>query len=214
MLVRNILLSIGVLAILIGAVVAGVLMFGGHASRQAGHAVASKGVSVLAASRAIAPGQRLAESDLTWRDLPVKTAPSGSLARGKVTTAQFVGAVSRRGYAAGEIILDSGLTGSNDRQFLAAVLTPGLRAVTLVVDIAQSAAGLVLPNDRVDVVLVRDGATGAGTDSTRASVAQILLQDVRVVATDRTFDRSQPVPNGGAALPRTITVEVGERDAQ
>src|SRR5581483_8445679 len=43
----------------------------------------------------------------------------------------------------------------SERQFLSAVLKAGMRAVSIAVDAPQSAAGLVLPGDQVDVILTQ-----------------------------------------------------------
>jgi pilus assembly protein CpaB len=225
MLLRNLLLGIGALAIVIGAVIAGMLVI--HPPAPGPTRVGeSNRIAVLAAARPIPSGTLLREDDLGWRELDAKTLPAGGQGRGQVSKAQFVGAVTRRSFTAGEIIPDSAVIKPDDRGFLAAVLAPGRRAVTIAVDAAQSASGLVLPDDRVDVILVQDigeAAGGAGS-AAKKSVAQILLHNVRVVAVDRAFNRPQSVAGAQTAQktgapaapvqPQTITLEVTERDAQ
>jgi pilus assembly protein CpaB len=113
-------------------------------------------------------------------------------------------------------LLPSGIVRSNDRNFLAAVLAPGMRAVSLTVDVAQAAAGLVEPGDNVDVILAQtlSNATGA-----RASVGSTVLNNVRVVAVDQWFaGKARPEADKNAAAssangPRTITLEASEQDA-
>jgi pilus assembly protein CpaB len=144
--------------------------------------------------------------------------------RGQVSEAQFIGAVTRRGLSVGEIVPADALIEPNDQRFLAAVLAPGSRAVTITVGPAQSASGLVLPDDRVDVILVQDLGDSSNSNSAtpKKSVAQILLRDVRVVAVDRSFVRPQTAlttPTGAMATastqePRTLTLELNDHDAQ
>jgi len=215
MLARNVLLSIGVLAILIGALVAGVLAFRPHGNAGS-QSAAGQAVAVLVAARPVPAGGLLREEDLAWRPMGAQLPPAGSLTRDKVSEAQYVGAVARRGFLAGEIVLDSAVIAPNDRRFLAAVLSPGTRAVTMPVDEAQSAAGLILPDDRIDVILVREagGASTPGQDPTSATAARILLHAVRVVAVDRAMERPPPAATASSALPRTITMELSDIDAQ
>jgi len=194
MLARNVLLSIGVLAILIGALVAGVLAFRPHGNAGS-QSAAGQAVAVLVAARPVPAGGLLREEDLAWRPMGAQLPPAGSLTRDKVSEAVIA---------------------PNDRRFLAAVLSPGTRAVTMPVDEAQSAAGLILPDDRIDVILVREagGASTPGQDPTSATAARILLHAVRVVAVDRAMERPPPAATASSALPRTITMELSDIDAQ
>ncbi|MDR3512596.1 MAG: Flp pilus assembly protein CpaB [Caulobacteraceae bacterium] len=220
---RNLLLIVGAMAIVVGLAIAAYLLFRPGAPRSG--AESATRVAVLVAAHPLPSGALLREGDLGWREIEAKAPPTGSLARGQVSQAQFVGAVARRDFAAGEMITASALVAPGDRNFLAAALAPGRRAATIAVDAAQSASGLILPGDRVDVILVQDmdqqAAPGAAT--TKKSVAQVLLRDVRVMAVDRTFAGSPaaagsaaPGTGGGANAPqpRTITLEVTDLDAQ
>jgi pilus assembly protein CpaB len=222
--VRNLLLIVGVLAILAGASIAG-YMWLHPGSRPAAVRTASQGrAAVLVAAGPIAAGGLVQENDLAWRDTGAGPVPAGALVRGQVSTAQYVGSVARRGLAAGELITANALIGPQDRRFLSAVLTPGHRAVTLPIEAAQSASGLVRPDDRVDVILVQDLDAGQVAPNPARAAAQTILSDVRVLALDRDFSRAAPTaaaarPGGSPAVsaptpPRTITLEVTERDAE
>lgn len=67
-------------------------------------------------------------------------------------------------------------------------IPPGYRVVSVRVDAVTGASGLILPNDRVDVLvyLARNPATGINETSTKT-----ILQDVRVFAVDTQFERKQ-----------------------
>lgn len=220
---RNLLLGVGVISILIGAVIAVVLIARPPSATPGGRGVTGPTV-VMVAARPIPAGALLRQSDIGWRELK-GGAPPGAQRRDQVSEAQIVGSLTRRSFTAGEIIPDNGLIGPRDRDFLAAVLTPGRRAVTIALDPARSASGLILPNDRVDVILVQDFADKSGQASpaatAAASVAQILLHDVRVVAVGDAFVRPGPTPEGAtgqrgdsSAAARTITLELADLDAQ
>jgi pilus assembly protein CpaB len=224
MFLRNLFLTLGVVAILTGAVIAAYLALHVGAGNPGNAPTAGNRPAILVAARPIPAGALLREGDLGWRETEAKVQPAGSLPRGQFSQAQFIGAVARRGLTVGEMVPADALIAPNDQRFLAAVLSPGSRAVTIAVNVAQSASGLVLPDDRVDVILVQDlgDSTASGSAAAKKSVAQILLRDVRVVAVDRAFVRPQTVATtaaGGLATastqePRTVTLELNDHDAQ
>ncbi len=229
MLFRNLLLIIGASAIALGVLIAGFLWLRPKTVERPGAPSAVGRTVVLVAARPIAAGELLRDEDMSWREVVGPTPPAGSLRRDQVSMSEEVGAVTRADLAQGQIITDGALIKKNDQKFLAAVLSPGLRAVTIDVDASQSAAGLILPDDRVDAILVQQAAEGAGAGANTAgrSVAVLLLQDIRVIAVDRLIDRPPTptatadgkAPSGAAAAtaespPKTMTLEVTERDAQ
>src|SRR5687767_5791818 len=65
-----------------------------------------------------------------------------------------------------------------ERGFLAAVLKPGYRAVTVNVSASTGVAGFVFPGDRVDLVLSRSAGE-------KRFVSETVLTDLRVVGTDQ-----------------------------
>lgn len=139
--------------------------------------------------------------------------------RGQVSETQFFGAITRREFGSGEELRIGELVKPGDRQFLAAVLKPGTRAVSISVDAPQSAAGLVLPGDHVDVILTQN--FGDAADPSHKSVGEVVLRAVRVIA----IDQSLGVPaKGGTAergtllpsesrVPKTVTLELKAQQA-
>jgi pilus assembly protein CpaB len=223
MLVRNLLLIVGALAILAGASIGGYLWLSpkpavSTRAPDLAHAI------VLVAARPLPSGSVVQRSDLTWQALETRTPPPDSLAQGQVSAAQFVGSVTRRDLAAGEVIAKNTLIDRDDTKGLAAMLSPGYRAVTIDVDAAQGGAGLILPGDRVDVILVSqttEGPAGAAS-AARRSGAALLLRDIRVAAVDRATQRPNvsggpsdlKAPDANASGPKTITLEVTDKDAR
>jgi pilus assembly protein CpaB len=219
MLFRNLLLIAGAVAILAGAAIAGVLLMsaGPVAHAQPG----AHDLSVLVAARALPSGAVLQGGDLEWKRLRSGVAPPGSLSKAEISATQFVGSITRRDLAAGQIVTRDAVFDANDPKMLAAALSPGLRAVTIDVDAAQGGAGLILPDDRVDVILVSQTAGTSAGNPARASRAETLLRDVRVVAVDHAIQRSSgsALQSGlkgmePAAAPKTIALEVTDRDAR
>ena len=144
---------------------------------------------VLATARALPVGTLLGTDDLTKLSLD-----SGDVDEEEhFVVVDAVDAVEdekrkRRGYAVraplaeGAPLTHSSVVGPRQRGFLAAVLKPGTRAVTIRVGPATSHAGLIDPGDRVDVVLSAELAIDAGD---RSVFARTIVEDVRVVAIDR-----------------------------
>ncbi|WP_053239472.1 Flp pilus assembly protein CpaB [Pleomorphomonas koreensis] len=98
----------------------------------------------------------------------------------------------------GEPLLAAKLTGPGERAALSRLISDGNRAVTLRVNDVAGVGGLVLPGDRVDVVL------------TTAEVAEVILQDVRILSIDQMADEKAAEP----VLAHTVTVEASPEAAQ
>jgi len=211
-LLRNILFAVGAVALLTGVALGVVWLRSGSGSRAP--AAAEAGVTVLVAAKPIPSGALLRADDMAVRELPTATAPTGAFV-GEAARTELIGAVATRDFAPGELLSAGGLVRPSERGFLAATLSPGYRAVTIAIDTAQSASGLVLPGDRVDVILVQDFGDAAPR---RRAVGETVLHGARVVAVGRAFNKA-PEENAKAkdtesASPRTLTLEVMPLDAE
>jgi pilus assembly protein CpaB len=227
MFLRNALLAIGAVFVIAGTCLF-VLWFGDVRNRQAmaerpaGNQTASLPASraeVLAAAHAIPGGTLLRAADFQWKQAGPDEVRPGNLLRGQVAETEFLGALSRRYFQEGEALIASEFVKPSERQFLAAVLTPGCRAVSVSVDAAQIGAGLLLPGDRVDVILTQT----IGSDvngSPRNTAGETVIRDARVIAIDQSLD-PQPAPlralntlGGAPHVPKTVTLELTERQAE
>ena len=150
---------------------------------------------VFAASRELPVGTLLRDEELT--ELEVE---SDAVASGHVPVPEEAAGNPLRGYVvreplgAGAPVTWAAVVGPNQSGFLAAVLEPGKRAVTIRVGPATSHAGLVDPGDRVDVILSAELAFGGGD---RDVFATTIVEDVRVLATDRRIGTGAEPPPGG-----------------
>ena len=149
---------------------------------------------VLAAARALPIGTLLDEDNLTRLPLdshdvdandhfvvgdPVDRPP---VVDDTVSAQALRGRAVREAIAEGAPITRSAIVGPRQKGFLATVLKPGSRAVTIRVGPATSHAGLIDPGDRVDVILSAELAVEGGD---RSVLARTIVEDVRVVAIDR-----------------------------
>jgi pilus assembly protein CpaB len=221
MFIRNALLALGALCLL-GGIVLSVLWYEQLSARPQ-QGPEPQRAAVLTATHDIAAGTLLRPEDMTFKEIPPSEMHAGALMRGQVSSAEFVGAVVRRPFAANEHLAAADLIRPNERQFLSAALRPGMRAVSLAVDLPQSASGLILPGDLVDIILTQNFGD-AVPDAARKSVAETVLTDVRVIAVDQALSTTgkapQPAqrglvaPDAARAPPKTVTFEVSGRDAE
>ncbi len=224
MLFRNLLLILGALFILAGAALGVVWLKRGAEQQDAANnqaaASAPSRLEILSASRAIPSGTLLQEGDIGWTDIEQSQLRPGNLVRGQASEAEFLGAVTTRDFANGEAFIASELIKIGSAGFLSAVLKPGKRAVSMFVDAAQSSSGLVIPGNRVDVILTQSFGDSQN-NSKKQSVAETVLEDVRIIAVDQTLNQHAKTgladavgANPDTRLPKTVTLEVTARQAE
>ena len=155
---------------------------------------------VLAAARALPVGTLIGEEDLTNLALDLEAVRRAHiLVEDKDDAADGLhGYAVRESLRSGEALVWSSVVGPGQRGFLAAVLRPGTRAVTIRVGPATSHAGLIDPGDRVDVIL---SAELQATERERSVLARTIVEDVRVVAVDRRVGNGAGPSGGDAGSP-------------
>ena len=224
MFLRNLLLGLGALFVVAGIALAVIWMQQiGSPPGQPEPATAEGpppgSLSVLVAAGPIPSGTLLRPQDLGWKTIAAGEVVPGNLLEGQITETALTGSITRRDFAEGEALLASELVMPNDRRFLAAVLKPGMRAASIPVDESQSASGLVLPGDFVDVILTQN--LGDASGPSRKSVAETVLRNLRVVAVGTSLT-AQPdaaltdviVSTTAASMPKTVTLELTESQAE
>jgi len=126
---------------------------------------------ILVARAPIGVGQRLTPETIEWQDWPELSVRAEYITEAVLPDAltQMQGAVARFEIFTGEPISEQKLVRS-DQGYLSAVLTKGMRGVSVPVSADAAAGGFVVPNDRVDVVMTRGG------------ISQTILSNVKVLA--------------------------------
>jgi pilus assembly protein CpaB len=125
---------------------------------------------------------------------------------------KLLGTVVRNPVTAGQPLTHGSLVGPNDRGFLAAALGPGMRAVTVPVNVSTGVAGFVFPGDRVDVVLTQQ--VEGGGDGAPLRVSETIVRNVRVLATDQRVDSKGEDGKTEVKTFQSVTVEVTPRIAE
>lgn len=163
---------------------------------------------VLVAEVALPAGTFLKEEHLRWQPWPSDTQiPESYLVRKTTDPVDLFGAVIRRGIAAGEPITTGRIIKSGERGFMAAVLIPGYRAMSIKIGADSGVAGLVFPGDRVDIILTHNIEKKDG-EQHRAS--ETILENVRILALDSRVDDM----NGQPKLAKTATLELTPKQVE
>ncbi len=207
------LISLG-LSVLLGA---GAILFG-RGFMKTGTSEASAGVAapaiamttLLVSTSVIEPGAIIDPANLKSVDWPESAVPDGAL---RDVTELGEKAYARGLMVPGDLVLSAKIDTTGSVLTLAAAITPGMRAVSIVVGNDTGVAGFVLPGDRVDVnEFIEKGETSGTPEGARISanmIARPVLKHIKVLAVDQTFASNLE----GAVPSNTVTLEVTPEDA-
>ena len=210
---RNILLLVFALAAAAGtALVARGWMISERAALSAQHTPvpAPAAQFVLVAKTNLPVGRFVKADDFRWQAWPEGTLAPSYLVRGKRQPDEVAGAVLRASLTAGEPVTDARLVKPGDRGFMAAVMRPGTRALSLPINATTGISGFIFPGDRVDLLVTHAVETEGTGKRKSALAAETVLGDVRVLAVDQVLDDQTNKP----LLAKTVTFEVTPKEAE
>lgn len=211
-------MSVGRLALLALALIAGAGAFFLMMSSQ-GKAppvtiaqTSEETVKVLVASKPIQRGEKLTPEVTKWISWPKRLATDGFITDEQDGAQEALSdAIARALIVENEPVLSAKIVRKGSAGYLAALLTPGMRAITLNVSAETGAGGFILPGDKVDILVTLKGDTQDGVAGKSGRVTRTLLQNVRVLAVDQT----QAADDETAAIAaRTVTMELSPGDAE
>jgi len=130
--------------------------------------------------------------------------------KGKAVLIDYTGAVVRDGFRAGDPIMTARVAHAKDQGFLAAVLTPGMRAMSVSLSPTSQVAGFIFPGDRVDVILTHSFSRKDVSSLNERRVSETILKNVRVLALDQRSDNQLTDPK----VAQLATLEVTAKDAE
>jgi pilus assembly protein CpaB len=204
--------------LLLAVIVAGTTAFLARAWLQAERAaiaaqiaapkpVAASSVQVLVARNALRTGQLIKPEDLRWQAWPQGALPQTYIIEGKRSLTDFVGAVARTSFRIGQPLVDTDIVMSGSRGFLAAVLRPDLRAVSVPATATSAVSGFIYAGDRVDVLLTHtlNGPNG------QHSATETILRNARVIAMDQRLDFA---PGDKPEVGKTATLELTAKQTE
>ncbi len=169
-------------------------------------------VSVIVASRVVHAGELMRLDDLAVASFPTQAVPPNALRDTAANRAGLSGALLRVTIPSGGLVLSQDLVRPGDHGYLAAVLTPGARAVSIGVDAVAGVAGLVWPGDYVDLIMTQI-IDDPGTPAGHRMAAETVLTGLRVIATDQSLVRGE-APASTTEPTRTITLEATPEQAE
>lgn len=165
---------------------------------------------VLVASSNFSPGQELSADQVRWQKWPTASVDSSFITHQSASSEQAAvkGTVVRASIIAGQPITNVAIVHGDSAGFMAAILTPGMRAVSVTIATDAGAGGFILPNDRVDVLLTRK------FNQTEPPLvdSQTILSNVRVLAVDQTYKQEKDTKTV-TAKSATLELTPGQAEA-
>lgn len=182
---------------------------------------------VLVAARPLQVGARLKAEDLSWQLWPKEAINKQyvvHLEDGQASRADqeklFISAWVRSPVLAGEPIIAAKVFRRDVPGFMAGVLAPGMRAVSVRVTEETSAAGFIYPGDFVDVVLTHNLATQVMDPNTRldpstpldvvATISETVVRNRRVLSVGQQVENFEQK----ATIGKTVTIEVDPKESE
>ena len=158
----------------------------------------------LVAARPLKAGTLTRDED--FRSEPLDSVPPTAIHDTADDRKRLLGSLVRKNLDTGSPITSENVLLRGDRGFLASVLEPGTRAISIKVDAEFGVSGLIKPGDYVDVVLTQ---VAANADVARRALSETLLQNVRIIAIDQEIVQGGGANNSTAAkVAQTVSLQL------
>lgn len=159
-------------------------------------------VRVLVAAEDFGQGAIMDTAKTRWVKWPEAAVPEFYITEDET---QFVEDLplmrARIGIFANEPIYERNTVRHGDRGMMAAIMTPGMRAVTVRLDTEELTGGFILPGDRVDIFTSGVNAS----ENSNETKTTVLFSNVRVLAIDQIYAKDIET---SSIVGRTVTLEV------
>jgi len=140
------------------------------------------------------------------RSVSPENVPAGAILETPESKAGLPGSLIRKFVEAGTPITLQDVLRPRDRGFLASVLAPDSRAISIKVDEESGVSGLIRPGDHVDIVLTQ---VFEKVDPARRALSETLLRNVRIIAIDQEIVQGgQPVTAMPGKSLQTVSLEL------
>ena len=197
----------GVMAIAAALLARG--MMGGGTPKAAAKVAPPVAMSdVLVANANLQPGHPLLADQVRWERWPSASVDSSFITRKSVVNidAAVKGVVVRTPLLAGQPVATTAIVHGQAAGFMAAMLMPDMRAISINISVDSGAGGFILPNDHVDVILAKKPEGNPPRVE-----AKTILTDVRVLAVDQIFKQDKDTKS---VIGKTATLELTPGQAQ
>ena len=174
-------------------------------------------VDVLVATQNMSLGSRVSEKSVRWKQWPAEALSPAFISNDLRPQAieELERAIVRSPILEGEPISENKLVLTNGSGVMAALLKPGMRAVTTRISVDTAAGGFIQPGDRVDIILtqtVQPRSNDSGNSNQRIFIADTIFENVHVLAIDQTY--SSDAEGGATVIGSTATFEMSQDDAE
>jgi pilus assembly protein CpaB len=170
-------------------------------------------VGYFIAAHPLPRGTLARDEDFTVRTVPSSDSiPAGAIPDTSDGKIGLRGSLVRNFLDTGSTITSKDILRPRERGFLASVLAPDSRAISINVDAVSGVSGLIWPGDRVDVVLTQETTTVAdkkNPDQQHGTLSETVAQNVRVVAIDQEIVQGGSSSNAKAGkVAQTVSLEL------
>lgn len=178
-------------------------------------------VYVLVADTDLAIGRTITGDDLRWQAWPDTQLSPSYVTQSSGSETPFIGKVVRQPITAGEPMTLGRVINLEQGGLLSSILPADKRAMAVPIDETLGVASLLIPGDRVDLILTHmvsgeelslDGGEPAAAAPIR--VSETLLQDVKVLAVDQVLGRPPSEGESYAYKARTVTLELTPKQVE
>ena len=175
-------------------------------------------VKVLVAAQNLQLGSRLNEAAFEWKQWPAEAVSPAFISNDlrPNADAELLNAIVRSPIVQGEPINEGKLVKAGESGVMAALLRPGMRAVTTRISVDTAAGGFIQPGDRVDIILTqtiqRNNTANTQNANQRVYVSDTIFENVHVLAIDQTFSTS--AESGATKIGSTATFEMSQPDSE
>lgn len=174
---------------------------------------------VLVADREIPTGRVLGPEDLRWQSWPADAVSANFYTEGEDVEAieDLTGSAARLVIVEGEPITSNKIVDLDGTGVLAALLRPGMRAISIPISEITGAGGFILPGDFVDILLTRqieideiDEETGEVERTSRHHQTDTIMRTVRVLAIDQQLNETESAASVGNSATLELTPDQAE----
>lgn len=169
-------------------------------------------VDVLVTVRDLQVGETLRVEDLAWASWPEESISPSQIVKSAQPDAleETAGSIVRIPMFELEPVLSRKVVFRGSTGIMAALVSPGMRAVSIEISAESASGGFILPDDRVDVILTYEVTIETAEGSEDQVRSDIILENVRVLAIDQGTSAGE---DSATYIGSTATIELNPEDA-
>ena len=163
-----------------------------------------KRVAIVAAKNDLGPGVALSEADVVLVPLPSDRVPRNALRN----VSDVAGRVVIMPVVQGQAILESTLAPAGSSAGLAALIPPGMRAISIDVSESSGVAGLLVPGSHVDVVCTLQD------EKLNQQIARTIVENAKVIAVGQRVTPPSRKDEEEAGRAKSVTLAAAPREVE